>query len=100
MTSSNATELINGLRNVGNLTEFAELFGFDWYDDSDWTWHDVAEKMADEFKQAIELALCNGKCQVDYYKLWWKCSCCGEKWRQVSDRPRYCPHCGSKVVDR
>ncbi len=45
-TSENA-DLIGGLRRVRNLHEFAELFGFDWEDGSDWTWHDVAAKMAD-----------------------------------------------------
>lgn len=38
-----------GLREkVKGLHTFAELFGFDWEDDSDWTWTDVARAMADE----------------------------------------------------
>ncbi len=49
----NTTELIDGLRDVGNLHEFAELFGFDWYDESDWTWHDVAVRMADEITATL-----------------------------------------------
>lgn len=53
MTDNRTTELLDGLRHVGNLHEFAELFGFDWCDDSDWTWHDVAVKMADELEQAV-----------------------------------------------
>lgn len=53
MSDNRMTELLDGLRNVGNLHEFAELFGFDWYGDDDWTWHDVAVKMADDFEQAI-----------------------------------------------
>lgn len=57
MTDNRTTELLDGLRNVGNLHEFAELFGFDWHDDSDWTWHDVAVKMADELEQAIAATL-------------------------------------------
>lgn len=59
MTDNRTTELLDGLRNVGNLHEFAELFGFDWHDDSDWTWHDVAVKMADDFEQAIAATLGN-----------------------------------------
>lgn len=60
MTDNRTTELLDGLRNVGNLHEFAELFGFDWRDDSDWTWHDVAVKMADELEQAIAATLGSG----------------------------------------
>jgi len=59
MTDNRTTELLDRLRNVGNLHEFAELFGFDWHDDSDWTWHDVAVKMADELEQAIAATLGN-----------------------------------------
>ena len=57
MTDNRTTELLDGLRNVGNLHEFAELFGFNWHDESDWTWHDVAVKMADELEQAIAATL-------------------------------------------
>ena len=35
------------LREVTNRTTFAELFVFDW-DGDDWTWSDVAKKMASE----------------------------------------------------
>lgn len=60
MNDNRTTELLDGLRNVGNLHEFAELFGFDWHDDSDWTWHDVAVKMADGLEQAIAATLGSG----------------------------------------
>lgn len=36
------------LRLVQGLHSHAEIFGFKWDDDSDWTWHDVACKIADE----------------------------------------------------
>ena len=36
------------LRLVQGLHSHAEMFGFNWNDDSDWTWHDVACKIADE----------------------------------------------------
>ena len=36
------------LRLVQGLHSHAELFGFNWNDGSDWTWHDVACKIADE----------------------------------------------------
>ena len=46
-TVGNRTDLSKRLREVTGLHAFAELFGFDWTDDSDWTWHDVACAMAD-----------------------------------------------------
>lgn len=36
------------LRLVQGLHSHAEMFGFNWNDESDWTWHDVACKIADE----------------------------------------------------
>lgn len=45
--SRTSAELSKRLREVYGLHAFAELFGFNWTDDSDWTWHDVACAMAD-----------------------------------------------------
>lgn len=45
-------DLSKQLRKVYGLHAFAELFGFDWKDDSDWTWHDVACAMADAIDAA------------------------------------------------
>lgn len=45
--SRTPAELSKRLREVHGLHAFAELFGFDWTDESDWTWHDVACVMAD-----------------------------------------------------
>lgn len=36
------------LRLVQGLHSHAEMFGFNWNDGSDWTWHDVACKIADD----------------------------------------------------
>jgi len=46
-TLGNRTDLYKRLREVYGLHAFAELFGFDWTDGSDWDWHDVACAMAD-----------------------------------------------------
>ena len=35
------------LRKAIGLTEFAEVLGFDWTDDSDWVWNDVSNLVAD-----------------------------------------------------
>lgn len=103
--SKTATELLDGLRDVGNLHEFAELFGFDWYDESDWTWHDVAVKMADDFEQAIAATLGSGECEMERegeivataLKLSvWLCSECGSPTYNDME-PFYCQYCGKAV---
>ena len=107
MTDNRATELLDGLRHVGGLHEFAELFGFDWDDDSDWTWHDVAVKMADDFEQAIAATLGSerGTCHAESDLSEWVCSKC-QCWIPLGLTPenimhasewRYCPHCGARV---
>lgn len=100
----NNKALIKGLRNVGNLHQFAELFGFDWEDSEDWSWHDVAVKMADiieEHNTRIERT-CTFEWSSfgsgeDSYEGWY-CSVCGENDLNIDDEPPYCPYCGSKVV--
>lgn len=112
MTDNRTTELLDGLRHVGNLHEFAELFGFDWHDDSDWTWHDVAVKMADDFEQAIAITLGRGECELHecegsfsaLNRPVWRCDC-GAFMTQYTDattyhKPRFCPNCGRKAVKR
>lgn len=42
------------LRLVQGLHSHAEMFGFHWDDGSDWTWHDVACKIADEIDAESE----------------------------------------------
>ena len=67
MTDNRTTELLDGLRNVGNLHEFAELFGFDWTDESDWDWHDVACAMADAMAGDRSCASCHEADNPDSY---------------------------------
>lgn len=108
MTDNRTTELLDGLRNVGNLHEFAELFGFDWHDESDWTWHDVAVKMADELEQAIAATLGSGTCELEPLSAldvtfnmldqteWGACSECG---CAVPMDARFCNECGKAVSE-
>ena len=58
-TVGNRTDLSKRLREVNGLHEFAELFGFSWADESDWTWHDVARAMADEIDAVTEKRSCS-----------------------------------------
>ena len=126
MSDNRTTELLDGLRHVGNLHEFAELFGFDWCDDSDWVWHDVAVKMADDFEQAIAATLgeysydwqaiadelnarAERTCEIESSYLndftvknmcWYEFEMkCGYKFTwDVMEPPKFCPNCGCKVV--
>jgi hypothetical protein len=52
-TVGNSTDLASRLREVYGLHAFAELFGFDWTDESDWDWHDVACAMADAIDATV-----------------------------------------------
>lgn len=40
-------EVARRLRKAIGITEFAEAFGFNWTDDSDWGWKDVSNLVAD-----------------------------------------------------
>ena len=40
-------EVAERLRKAIGLTEFAEVLGFNWTDDSDWVWNDVSNLVAD-----------------------------------------------------
>lgn len=52
-TVGNRTDLSKRLREVHGLHAFAELFGFSWEDESDWSWHDVACAMADAIDATV-----------------------------------------------
>ena len=48
MTSNDERrEVAARLRKAIGLTEFAEVLGFNWTDDSDWVWNDVSNLVAD-----------------------------------------------------
>lgn len=64
-TMGNRTDLARRLREVTGLHAFAELFGFDWADDSDWTWHDVARAMADAIDAATVGRSCASCSEMD-----------------------------------
>lgn len=114
---------LKALRNVGNLHEFAVLFGFDWDDpDWNWTWHDVAVKMADDIetwnasKEPITLmspitVVSPGEpqtyvplrtCKPIWDEDGLACDKCGYWWplkHYDNGKPRYCPNCGAKVAE-
>ena len=64
-TVGNRTDLARRLREVTGLHAFSELFGFNWEDESDWTWHDVACAMADAVDATTEGA---GTCDGSFHK--------------------------------
>lgn len=86
------------LRKAIGLTEFAEVLGFDWTDDSDWVWNDVSNLVADLIEPEPERTCRN----VSTVKGKFTCSSCHQSWRHVESlngRIAYCPCCGAKVVD-
>ena len=46
-TDTERREVAERLRKAIGLTEFAEVLGFNWTDDSDWGWKDVSSLVAD-----------------------------------------------------
>ena len=46
-TDEERREVARRLRKAIGLTEFAEVLGFNWTDDSDWGWKDVSSLVAD-----------------------------------------------------
>ena len=103
--TGNRTDLAKRLREVTGLHEFAELFGFDWTDGSDWDWHDVACAMAD----AIDATVGMGTCRYvpertativkvprkDYISIGhYECGLCGAS---ITPVMRYCHGCGAKL---
>lgn len=48
-------EVAARLRKAIGLTEFAEVLGFNWTDDSDWVWNDVSNLVADLIEPSCDL---------------------------------------------
>ena len=55
-------EVAARLRKVIGLTEFAEVLGFNWTDDSDWVWKDVSNLVADLIEPSKPEGTC-GNCR-------------------------------------
>lgn len=49
-------EVAARLRKAIGLTEFAEVLGFNWTDDSDWVWKDVSNLVADLIEPGERIA--------------------------------------------
>ena len=66
-------EVAARLRKSIGLTEFAEVLGFNWTDDSDWGWKDVSNLVADLIEPTCDrdalLALADGLCDGYPYGL-------------------------------
>ena len=55
-------EVARRLRKAIGLTEFAEVLGFNWTDDSDWVWNDVSNLVADLIEPSEPEGTC-GNCK-------------------------------------
>ena len=70
MTSTNISdaerrEVAARLRKAIGLTEFAEVLGFNWTDDSDWVWKDVSNLVADLIEPGEPKVKCVAEVKVD-----------------------------------
>ena len=58
-------EVAARLRKAIGLTEFAEVLGFNWTDDSDWAWKDVSNLVADLIEPGEPKVRCVAEVKVD-----------------------------------
>ena len=58
-------EVATRLRKAIGLTEFAEVLGFNWTDDSDWAWKDVSNLVADLIEPSKPEGTCVAEVKVD-----------------------------------
>ena len=64
-TDTERREVAERLRKAIGLTEFAEVLGFDWTDDSDWVWNDVSNLVADLIEPSEPKVKCVAEVKVD-----------------------------------
>ena len=62
-------EVAARLRKAIGLTEFAEVLGFNWTDDSDWVWKDVSNLVADLIEPGDQKVRCAAEVKVDGERL-------------------------------
>lgn len=62
-------EVAARLRKAIGLTEFAEVLGFNWTDDSDWVWKDVSNLVADLIEPGEQKVRCAAEVKVDGERL-------------------------------
>ena len=58
-------EVARRLRKAIGLTEFAEVLGFNWTDDSDWVWNDVSNLVADFIEPSEQKVRCVAEVKID-----------------------------------
>ena len=68
-TDTERREVAARLRKAIGLTEFAEVLGFNWTDDSDWGWKDVSNLVADLIEPSEPKVKCVAEIKVDGERL-------------------------------
>lgn len=66
---SERREVAARLRKAIGITEFAEVLGFNWADDSDWVWNDVSNLVADLIEPGEPKVKCVAEVKVDGERL-------------------------------
>ena len=68
-TDTERREVAARLRKAIGLTEFAEVLGFNWTDDSDWVWNDVSNLVADLIEPSEPKVKCVAEVKFDGERL-------------------------------
>lgn len=121
ITNEERREIAARLREC-NLFTMAEIFGFNWEDDSKWRWHDVGAKIADLIEpQELKCETCEQmgnpdsfithllgverhryveltKTEDDEFGIYDYLSCGHVATRQCIELPNYCPYCGCRII--
>ena len=69
ISDNDRREVAQRLRKAIGLTEFAEVLGFNWTDDSDWVWNDVSNLVADLIEPSEPKVKCAAEVKVDGERL-------------------------------
>ena len=64
-TDDERRKVARRLRKAIGLTEFAEVLGFNWTDDSDWVWNDVSNLVADFIEPSEQKVRCVAEVKID-----------------------------------
>lgn len=96
MTSDERIVVAESLRHARGIREFVDVLGVN--NDSDWTWDDVNERVADLIDPTCHIEdddWASRRCMGPMLS----CDRCGNAFPEINGPYQYCPCCGARVVD-
>lgn len=90
MTSDERIVVAESLRHAWGIGEFVDVLGVN--NDSGWTWNDVNKRVADLIDPTCHL--------LPSHDGGFGCDRCYTWFPSMTEKSRYCPECGARVVER